>query len=188
MSNHQPLRRAPATLAVLAATVLAVTAAGCGGSTSAETKWAGDVCSAVTTWKDKVQQAAGDVRTTLQSPKAGMRAAIEADLRTAVAATNTLASDLKSLEPPNTDAGKHAKQQLDALAAQLQTTMQSAKQTLAGVPENAGAVETTKALVPLAPSLQSLGAKTTSALDAVQASGKALKDGFKSADSCKPYR
>ena len=48
---------------------------------------------------------------------------------------------LKSLEPPNTDAGKHAKQQLDALAAQLQTTMQSAKQTLAGVPENAGTGE-----------------------------------------------
>src|SRR5204862_378529 len=84
------LRRAPATLAVLAATVLAVTAAGCGGSTSAEAKWAGDVCSAVTTWKDKVQKAGADVQATLQAPKAGMRATIEADLRTAVAATNTL--------------------------------------------------------------------------------------------------
>ena len=66
-------------------------AAGCGGA-SAEEKWAGDVCSAVTTWKSTVQKATGDIRTQLQSPQAGTLAAIDADVGTAVDATKKLST------------------------------------------------------------------------------------------------
>jgi hypothetical protein len=172
---------------VVAAAVAAV-AAGCGSSASAEENWAGDVCSAVTDWKTSVQQATKDISTKLQSPETGMLTAIQTDVRTAVDATSKLASDLKSLTPPDTDAGKKAQQEVDALANQLQSTAQTAKQTTANVPKSATTSETVQALAPLAPALQSLAAKTSSTLTAVQNTGQALKDGFDKADSCKPYR
>jgi hypothetical protein len=174
--------------AFVVATALVLAAAACGGGASAEEKWAGSVCSAVTDWKSTVQQATSDIRTTVQSPQTGMLATIDADVRKAVDATNKFASDLKSLGPPNTEGGTQAKQQLDALAAELQTTAKTAKETVAAVPKSGGATAAVQALAPLAPALQSLSAKTSSTLAAIQAHSKALKEGFDKADACKPYR
>ena len=173
--------------AVVAA-ALAATAAGCGGGTSAEETWAGDVCSALTDWKSTIQQASDDVRAKLQSPQVGMLAPIKADVNKAVGATTKLASDLKALQPPDTDEGTQAKQEIDALANHLQTTAQTAKQTTANVAEGATPTEIVSALAPLAPALQSLAVKTSSTLAAIQDTGKAMKDGFAKADACKPYR
>jgi hypothetical protein len=168
---------------------LAAAAAGCGGSsTSPEETWAGSVCSDVTTWKGQVQQSVDSVRQQLQSPQSGMLTSIKADINSAVDATTTLATNLKGLDPPDTDEGKQAQQQVDSLATQLKKTVNTVKTTVAGLPQGAGAAQVVQALVPLAPSLQSLATSASNTLKSVQAQGESLKQGFQDADSCKPYR
>jgi uncharacterized protein involved in exopolysaccharide biosynthesis len=180
------LQRLVSTLLVAAG--IALCTAACGGGPSAEEKWAGSVCSSVTDWKTTVQQSVADIQSTLQSPKAGMVATIESDVSKAVDATHKLASDLKSVGTPNTEGGTQAKQQLDSLTTQLETTAKNAQQAAASVPSDASATETVKAFVPLAPALQAVATKTSNALAAVQDAGKSLKDGFAKADAGKPYR
>jgi hypothetical protein len=169
-------------------TALAVVAAGCGNDESAEEKWAGSVCSEVSDWKGQIQQSADDVQEQLQSPDVGTLAAVDAEVREAVDATGELASDLQALDPPDTEAGTEAKQEVDAFATQLETTTANAKQTVEGVPEGADAAQIAQALAPLVPSLQSLAVKASSMLAAVQESGEELKQGFEDADSCDEFR
>ena len=107
------LIRLGATLVLSA--MLAILAAGCGGETSAEEEWAGDMCTAVGGWQDQVEQSADDVTEQLQSPGAGTLAAIDAEIQEAIDATEKLGDDLNELEPPDSEAGDEAQQDLDAL-------------------------------------------------------------------------
>ena len=59
------LRLAP--LATVTA-LLAVAAAGCGGSESAQEKWANDVCSPLVDWSKQMKTLANDAKSTIQSP------------------------------------------------------------------------------------------------------------------------
>jgi ABC-type transporter Mla subunit MlaD len=170
---------------VLTAT-LAFVAAGCGQSP--EEKWASSVCTDIGNWKSQVQKSTNEIRDKLQSPQAGMLAAIDADIQEALDATRELASKLKATEPPDTDSGQQAKQQVDALASRLAATVASAKQTVEGVPKNADLGQTLQKLAPLAPQLQSLAVNASSTLAAVQENDKKLKEGFDKADSCKQFR
>lgn len=177
------LRRSVLSLAA----IFVVVAAGCGGGASAEEKWANSVCTYVADWSGTLKQARDDITAQLQSPKAGTLAAIEAEVRKAGDATNQLASNLKALNAPNTESGAKAKQQLDAFASQLQTAAAKAKESLQSA-AGANVSELVKALAPLAPELQSLSTSASSTLDAVQASGSDLKNGFQKADACKQFR
>jgi chorismate synthase len=164
--------------------MIAVVAAGCGGS-SPEEEWAGSVCSDVGDWKTQVQKASDDVKTQLQSPQAGTLAAIDADVRSAVSATEQLATNLKATKAPDTDAGKQAKQEIDDLSNQLDATVTKAKQTVDAVPQGGGLTETVTALAPLASSLSSLAVAASSTLASIKATASEIKDGFDNADSCK---
>lgn len=173
---------------VAVSAVLAVVAAGCGSETSPEEKWADSVCTDIGDWKDQVQQATDDITAELQAPEAGTLAAIDADVQTAVNATSQLADNLKALGAPDTESGTQAKQQVDALATELEGTVNEAKQTIDSLPTNADPTEIAKQLAPLAPSLQSLATKTSSTLAAVQEESDELKEGFDNADSCEQFR
>jgi methyl-accepting chemotaxis protein len=176
-------------VAVLALTaVLAATAAGCGGSKSAEEKWADSVCTNLGNWKSQVKQSTDDIAAKLRSPQQGTLAAMKADVQKLVDATQELAQNLNALGAPKTDSGAQAKQQLATLASNLQTTTDKAKQTLATVPESAGLTETAQKLAPLAPDLQSLAAESKSTVQSIEASSSDLKKGFEQADSCKQFR
>jgi hypothetical protein len=112
-------RRVRGLAAILAlSAVLAVVAAGCGGSESAEEKWAGNVCTEVGDWEDQLKENADNVQEELQSPKLGTLAAIDAQVREAVAATDKLVTDLRALEAPDTEAGAEAERKLNALISQ----------------------------------------------------------------------
>lgn len=176
-------------LSVLAlAAGLATVAAGCGGGKSAEEKWADSVCTDLGNWKSQVTQATNDIAEKLRSPQQGTLPAMKADVQKLVDATQQLAQNLNSLSAPKTQSGAQAKQQLETLSSDLQTTTNKAKQTLATVPENAGLVETAKQLAPLAPDLQSLAAEAKSTVQSIEASSSDLKQGFDQADSCKQLR
>jgi uncharacterized coiled-coil DUF342 family protein len=176
-------------VSVLALTaVLATVAAGCGGSTSAEEKWADSVCTDLGNWKSQVKQATDDIAAKIRSPQQGALAAMKADVQKLVDSTQQLAQNLNALGAPKTESGAQAKQQLETLASDLQTTTNKAKQTLSTVPEGAGLTETAKKLAPLAPDLQSLSAETKSTVKSIEASSSDLKKGFEQADSCKQFR
>jgi ElaB/YqjD/DUF883 family membrane-anchored ribosome-binding protein len=113
---------------------------------------------------------------------------IQSDAQSALDATDTLASDLKSLPPLSSDQATQAKQDLDKLATQAETTVKQTKTTVGNLPANASASETAKALAPLAPQLQSLATQASTTLSDVQAAGSSLKQGFQDADSCKQFR
>lgn len=168
--------------------ILAVAAAGCGGSTSPEEKWAGTICSDLGDWEDQVRENADNVQTELQSPKLGTLAAIDAQVQEAVNATDKVVTDLRALEPPDSEAAAEAERKLDALISQIEMTVTEVKQTLAGVPKGAGTAETAENLAPLIPSLQSLAVNVSSTLESMQAEGEEIKKGFEDADSCDRFQ
>jgi hypothetical protein len=172
---------------VLSAT-LAVISAGCGGGTSAEEEWTGDMCTAVSGWQDQVRQSSDDAREELQSPGAGTRPAIEAEIREIIDATDKLGNDLRELEPPDTEAGDQAKQELDTFAVQLEATATNIKTAFDDLPEDATITQLADALEPLVPAIQSLVGSASSTFAAVKESGSDLKEGFDDADSCERYR
>jgi septal ring factor EnvC (AmiA/AmiB activator) len=173
---------------VLLSAVLAILAAGCGGDASAEEEWAGDICSTVSDWQDKVEQSAADVREAVQSPGAGTLAAIDAEVREIIDATDNLGDDLRDLEPPDTEAGDQAKQEIETLAVQLEATATNIRETFDDLPDDAGISEVANALEPLIPTIQSLVASASNTFTAVKESGSELKEGFDNADSCESYR
>lgn len=174
-------------IALLALT-LAFAAAGCGGDSSEAEKWAGSVCSTVSDWQGEIAQIAQEVQTELQSPNLGTVATIETQIQSAVTATQQLATDLKAIDAPDIDSGTQAKQQVDALASQLQSAVNIAKNTIDALPENTNLNDLAQKLLPLAPAIQSLATSASNTVKAIETSGDELKEGFEKADACKPYR
>jgi len=96
---------------------LAMVAAGCGGSKSETTpteKWAGDLCSAVGTWRTSITSIASSVQTNGVTKDSLTNA-----LERAKSDTKKLTDDLKGLGRPNTQAGKEAQADVDQLASEL---------------------------------------------------------------------
>lgn len=175
--------------ALILTTVLAFAAAGCGGSEpSASEEWAGDVCSEVGDWQDQIEQSAADIREQVQSPGADTLAAIQSEIEEGVDASKDLADELRSLEPPDTDAGEQAQQEIESLADQVEATVDKTKETIDNLPENASLTEVAQAVAPLLPALQGLVTNTSATLTSVQERGSELKEAFDKADSCERYR
>lgn len=175
-------------LLVLVATVT-LAAAGCGGkSQSAEEKWANDICGHVTTWKDSIDKSINDIQSQLKSPSSASVDSVKSDVTSISDATTKLASDLRSTGAPNTPAGSQAKQHVDSLANQLDTTVQTAKQTTSSLQQGSSITEVLSKLASLGPSVQALATSAETALKSIQSSATAMRDGFQKADNCKPYR
>jgi septal ring factor EnvC (AmiA/AmiB activator) len=174
-------------IALLALT-LSFAAAGCGGDSSEAETWANSVCSTVSDWQGEIAQTAQEVQTELQSPNLGTVATIETQIQSAVTATQKLVTDLKAIDAPDIDSGTQAKQQVDALASQLQSALNIAKNTIDALPENANLNELAQKLLPLAPAIQSLATSASNTVKAIETSGDELKEGFEKADACKQYR
>jgi septal ring factor EnvC (AmiA/AmiB activator) len=192
MRDRHPIachhRRVKLGIAILALT-LAFAAVGCGSDDSSEAEnWANSVCSTVSDWQGEIAQTAQEVQTELQSPNLGTVATIETQIQSAVTATQKLVTDLKAIDAPDIDSGTQAKQQVDALASQLQSALNIAKNTIDALPKNTKLTDLTQKLLPLAPAIQSLATSASNTVKAIETSGDELKEGFESADACKPYR
>jgi hypothetical protein len=179
--------KARVTALVLAGALTSVVA-GCGGGKSAEEEWAGNVCTDVANWQSQVKTATSNISKALQSPGSGTVSTVSTEIQSALDATRELGTNLKGDNPPSTDEGNKAKQQIDSLATQLQSTTAKAKQTLESVPQGASAAQAAQALAPLAGDIRLLSQQVSSALSSVEASSSKLKEGFDKADSCKQFR
>ena len=149
-----------------------------GGSGSSATKWAGDVCSSITTWTDSISSTADSLREgNLTEEK--LRSAAD-DVKSA---TNDFADDVKALGPPDTDAGQQAQESLDKLADDLERTRR--RSTRRSRTPRAQA-RRSRALTVVTGALSTMGSRLSSTfteLEQLDAGGE-LEDAFKEADSC----
>jgi hypothetical protein len=169
------------TLAAALVAGVALVAAGCGGkdnSESAATQWAGDVCTAVNTWRS-------DIATTASSVTSNpTRAGLEQAAGDAKSTTETLVDTLKGLGAPDTKSGDQARSAVDTLSTALQgdvDTIQKAVQDVSGVQGLLGAVSEVSA------ALTSISSQLSDALDelgALRDVDDQLRQAFSDAESC----
>jgi hypothetical protein len=162
-------------------------AAGCGssGSTTSTSAgsavdWANSLCSATTTWKQALQDAAAGLKS--EPSRSGLSAAAGK----ARSATEAYASALAGLGAPDTKAGDQAKAQIDTLRSQLQDGAAAMKDAAAGVSGASGVVEAVSvASTTLAQMGQEID-KALASLRSLEPKGE-LDQAIQQADSCAPY-
>lgn len=169
-----------------AVAALALAAAGCGGSGGSGgdpiAAWAGGLCSALTAWTTVVETAGTTIRA---SPSAESLPEAVSDV---VAATETLAGDLRSLGQPETEAGQQTEETLTGLADSLQAEAD----TLSTTVEQATAGGLTGLLEAVPAITGSLGAmvnavgQSFSDLEALDTKGE-IERAFNDAESCTSF-
>jgi hypothetical protein len=171
-------RRAVSSAALVA--VLALVAAGCGGSSDkkANEAYAKSVCSAIGSWEQQVKTIATSFNGTIS------KANLQTKLTQVSAATTQLATQIKAVPPPNTSDGQAAKQQLDQFSKDASAAVSSAKSAVAQIPSSASVAEIAAALIPLAPQVQALQLSGQSAATALKNQKGSLASAFKSTASC----
>lgn len=168
-------------IAVLAVLVVTIVAAGCGGNdtpaASPSTEWADGVCQALTTWKDAVAAVPDTLKN--DPSKDGLEQAAS-DVKDA---TETLASDLKGLGRPDTEAGQAAQDTITTLADELTTQADTIKTT---VEDASGLAGLAQAAPTVASSLTTMGTEVSSAVGEIEGldGAQELKDSFAQAESC----
>jgi hypothetical protein len=153
-----------------------------GGQPSA-TDWADSVCASLADWHSSITSLA-DVSAGELTPES-----LEEKLDAAGDATSELIAELKALGPPDLEAGDDLKQELDADAAELQSSYEVLKQ---GVEEaaDAGPTEFLQQLAALAPQFQALLDAVSGTVDDLRNAdvgedAKAeLEQAFAEAESC----
>ena len=159
---------------------MALAASGCGGDDEvpAATQWAGDLCTAVNTWRSSIATTAS---TLTQNPtREGLQQAAD----DAKATTDTLIDTVKGLGSPGTESGEEAKNAVDSLASDLRTdveAIQSAVEDVSDVQGLLAAVSTVSATVAkistdLSATLDSLGS--------LRDVDNELEQAFADADAC----
>jgi hypothetical protein len=170
--------------------VLALVAAGCGGSGGAsaeEEAWANRVCASIASWRTEVETIATDAAEAITEPGA-TRETVEAAIDEGLDATKTLVDDLRAAVPPDTPEGDEAKVAVDAFLDNVQASDAEVRSALAGLPEGAGLAEVIAELSGLATNLQSTIDSGQALVTELTELGGALKDAFENADSCQELR
>jgi ABC-type transporter Mla subunit MlaD len=167
---------------VVVALLAASFASGCGGGDggdSSATEWAGDVCSAITTWKDSITSTADSLKGGNLSEDALRSAADDVE-----SATSDFVDDVRGLGKPDTDAGEQAKESLDQLADEADQNLSAIKSAVDNASGVSGAVAAVSAI---SAALSTMGNQLSSTFNELEQldSGGELETAFKEADSCK---
>ena len=174
-------RRVPAAPILTLLAVLALLAAGCGGSsdTKANEAYANSVCSAIGSWEQQIKDIASSFSGSVTA------ASLQTKVTQAEAATKTLVTQIKAVPPPDTSQGQAAKQQLDQLTTDINNTIDAAQTAITQIQANPSAAAISAIVATLAPQVQSLASETNSAISSLKGAGGSLASAFKSTDSCK---
>ena len=162
--------------------LFALVAAGCGGddeSSSETEEWASSACSAVTTWKTDLEQAAEPLTDLSSLSEESIRQAAD-DARTA---TETLADSLKGLGRPETGSGEQVENAVNDLATELESSAAEIETAAEGVSSLA---DLSSAVGTITATLTTLGTTVESAVQTLEdadVSGE-LRTAFDQADSC----
>jgi len=168
----------------LGATLLAgavLTAAGCGGDdnqVSASTQWAGDLCTAVNTWRNSIATTAS---TLTSNPT---RDGLEQAAADAEATTRTMIDTVKGLGAPDTTSGDEAKAAVDSLATSLQSDVETIKGAVEGVSDVQGLLAAASTVSSTVADISTQLSSTLDELGALRDSDDELKQAFSDADSC----
>jgi|SRR5215211_2228402 len=181
--------RALLTVLILAA---AITGAGCGGGSSSTSSssgsgteasatgaddWANSVCEAFVNWNNSITEAGQSIRD--NPTEEGIKSGGE-EVRSA---TQTLVDDLRGLGRPDTESGQQAKETIDQLATNLDTSLQQIDEAMDNASGTAGAVT---AASTIGTSLVTMADQVSTAFQQLQdidAQGE-LESAFESGDSC----
>lgn len=171
---------------ILSAAILA----GCGGgsdsssgasgtesSATAADDWANSVCEAFVAWNTSITDAGQAIRD--NPSEEGIRTAGE-QIQTA---TQTLADDLRGLGRPDTESGQEAKDTVDQLATNLDTSLQKINEAMDNASGTTGAVT---AASTIGTSLVEMADNVSTAfqqLQEIDAQGE-LQSAFEQGDSC----
>ena len=175
---------------------LALTASACGGGggsptttaasgadgTSSTVQWASGVCSALKTWNASIE----NVRTSVKSGQPSKSELKNAGQQISDA-THELASSLKQLDTPDTQAGQAAKKSLDSLSTELSSSTDKIDGALNSSSSSAGGSLATLSAVSgeLATMAQSIS-QAVSKLKQVDVKGE-LNQAFHQAKSCSSF-
>jgi len=157
---------------------------GCGGdgesSTASSTvEWADGLCTAITSWKDELEQIGAQFTDLSSLSQQGLDEAAN-DVRKA---NETLVDDLKSLGAPDTESGQEAKNAIDELATTVEADLSEIEDTVEGI---SGITGIPAAAVTISSALSSMASASSSTLQTIQdadVKGE-LEDAFNEADSC----
>jgi hypothetical protein len=166
-------------IAVLIGAV-ALLAAGCGSDKSSEsnstTDWANGFCSAVTTYRQSVTEAADSLKDNVS--QSGFTDATNEVQK----ATDTFVDTIKGLGKPDTDAGGQAKTTVDTLSGQLQSDLDTVKNA-----SDQGLVQSLSVVTTALATAQTQITTAFNDLKGLDAQGE-LSDAFKQASSCDSLR
>jgi hypothetical protein len=169
--------RRHALLAVVACLAALLAVSGCGSGDKSTTPqavtWADGVCSAVTSYKT----ALGNAATTLKSSEL-TKPALEGAANSVRGATQDFISTLRDLGKPDTTAGQQAKKTLDGLSSNLHDQAQKIRESTSGSALSAVSVTSTALLT-----AQSQVATAFDKLKTLDPKGE-LHEAFSKADSC----
>jgi hypothetical protein len=177
--------------ALLAVLILAaaIVAAGCGGGSSssggtgtessatAADDWANSVCEAFVAWNNSITDAGQGIRD--NPSEEGIRTAGE-QIQTA---TQTLADDLRGLGRPDTESGQEAKDTVDQLATNLDTSLQKINEAMDNASGTTGAVTAASTIGTTLVEMADHVSTAFQQLQEIDAQGE-LQSAFEQGDSC----
>ena len=154
------MRRLSALLCV--GLLLAVAAlSGCGGNNQSESeKWADSVCSSIGDWKQQMSSLTSDLTQKAQNGTLKLNE-LKSGLNTASNDTKKLTSELRDSGPPNTEAGKEARQKLNDVTSTVEQSIDKARSQA----QSAGSLPA--AIAAVAPELTQAAANVTSQLQQI---------------------
>ena len=144
--------------------VLAITAAGCGGSDKEEdptAAWASGFCSAITSWTDDLKDVTSQFSDTSNLNQDGLQSAAN-DVRDS---TQQLVDDLKSLGRPDTDSGQEVQDAVDGLSTTLDNETAKIEDTANGV---SGITGLPSAIATISTSLSAMATAFSDTLQTIQ--------------------
>ena len=162
--------------------LFALVAAGCGGddeSSSQTEEWASSVCSAVTTWKNDLEQAAEPLTDLSSLSEESIRQAAD----DAKSATETLADSLKGFGRPETGSGEQVESAVNDLATKLESSAAEFETAVEGVSSVADIASAVATITTILTTLGTTAESAVQTLEDADVSGE-LKTAFDQADSC----
>ena len=168
---------------------LTLVAAGCGGddeSSTTETsteasaeEWANSLCSALTTWKSDLEEAAEPLTDLSSLSEDSVQQAAD-DAKTA---TDTLVDSMKSLGRPDIGAGEQVESSVEEITTEIENGANEVEAAVDGI---SGVADIPSAVATITSTITAVGTEVDNALQTLEdadAEGE-LKTAFEDADSC----